>query len=111
MCYGCGAGSLRTACAVVADKVEFAKHIHTNIFVEWSSKKQQLVDYKQASSRFFVRTNADEQAVKAVFGDVEFVHAEGVTGELGFVTAEMTEAEYEKKAEQLGSILQMIRVK
>ena len=111
MFYGSGAGKLPTASAVVADMVEIAKHIHTNIFVEWSSKKQQLVDYKQASSRFFVRTNADEQAVKAVFGDVEFVHAEGVTGELGFVTAEMTEAEYEKKAEQLGSILQMIRVK
>lgn len=111
MFYGSGAGKLPTASAVVADMVEIAKHIHTNIFVEWSSKKMELVDYRQETERFFVRTSADENAVQSVFGAVEFVKAEGVAGELGFVTGEMTEAEYEKKAEQLGGILQMIRVK
>lgn len=46
-----------------------------------------------------------------VFGAVEFVAAEGVNGELGFVTEEMTEAAYEEKAAKLADILQMIRVK
>ena len=56
-------------------------------------------------------TKADEAAVKNAFGAVEFVAAEGVNGELGFVTEEMTEAAYEEKAAKLADILQMIRVK
>ena len=51
----------------------------------------------------FIKENA--------FGAVEFVAAEGVNGELGFVTEEMTEAAYEEKAAKLADILQMIRVK
>ncbi len=111
MFYGSGAGKLPTASAVVADMVEIAKNLDKNIPVEWSSKKVELVDYKKASNRFFVRTTAAEADVKAAFGEVEFVTAEGVSGELGFVTAEMTEAEYEEKAAKLSGILQMIRVK
>lgn len=110
MFYGSGAGKLPTASAVVADVVDMAKHFGKNIPIAWSSKKLELVDYKKASSAFFVRTTKDEAAVKAVFGDVTFVKAEGVTGETGFVTKEMTEKEYEEKAEKLGEILQMIRV-
>lgn len=70
-----------------------------------------LADYKLSSGRFFVRTTAEEAAVKEIFGAVEFVKAEGVTGELGFVTEQMTEAEFEEKAAKLGGILQMIRIK
>jgi homoserine dehydrogenase len=33
-----------------------------------------------------------------------------VDGECGFVTGEMSEAEYEKKAEAFGNILSMIRI-
>ena len=109
MFYGSGAGKLPTASAVVADMVEIAKHLDTNIFVEWSSKKMALADYK-TMSRFFVRTTSDEQAVKAAFGEVDFVKAEGVSGELGFVTEKMTEAQYQQKAEALNGIVQMIRV-
>lgn len=70
-----------------------------------------LADYKLASNRFFVRTTSEEAAVKESFGEVEFVKAEGVTGELGFVTEQMTEAEFEEKAAKLSGILQMIRIK
>ena len=45
MFYGSGAGKLPTASAVVADIVDMAKHLDTNIAVEWSSKKLELVDY------------------------------------------------------------------
>ncbi len=110
MFYGSGAGKLPTASAVVADMVDIAKHLNTNIMVQWSSKKIELASYKINSSRFFVRTSADEAAVKAAFADVEFVKAEGVNGEIGFVTAKMTEAEYLEKAANLANILQMIRV-
>lgn len=111
MFYGSGAGKLPTASAVVADMVDIAKHIHTNISLEWSSKKMDLVDYRKASNRFFVRTTASEADVKAAFGEVEFVQAEGVTGEIGFVTGTMTEGDYEEKAAKLSDVLQMIRVK
>lgn len=110
MFYGSGAGKLPTASAVVADMVEIAKHLNKNISVEWSSKKMDLVDYKKASNRFFVRVAGEESAVSEVFGNVEWIRAEGVSGELGFVTEQMTEDEYEEKAAKLSGILQMIRV-
>ena len=57
-----------------------------------------------------VRTSADAKRIEEVFGEVSYVTAEGVSGETGFVTARMSEADYEKKAAELGSVLQMIRV-
>lgn len=110
MFYGSGAGKLPTASAVVADIVEIAKHLDTNIAIEWSSQKLELVDYREKVNRFFVRTTADEAAIEKVFGDAEYVTADGVTGENGFITSAMSEAEYEEKAARLDGILQMIRV-
>ena len=110
MFYGSGAGKLPTASAVVADVVEMAKHLDQNIPVEWSKEELPLADYKKNEKRFFVRTEADEAAVKAAFGEVELVHADGISGEMGFVTGNMTEAAYEEKAAKLGKVLQMIRL-
>jgi len=111
MFYGSGAGKLPTASAVVADIVEMAKNLDTNIPVEWSSKKLELVDYKKSVNQFFVRvTGEDKAAVEKIFGSVTYVSAEGVTGELGFVTEKMTEAEFEQKAAELGTVVQTIRV-
>ncbi len=110
MFYGSGAGKLPTASAVVADIVDMAKHLDTNIAVEWSSKKLELVDYRNVENCYFVRTSADEKRIEEVFGEVSYVTAEGVSGETGFVTARMSEADYENKAAELGSVLQMIRV-
>lgn len=110
MFYGSGAGKLPTASAVVADIVEIAKNSDCNIPIEWSSKKLELVDYKNQKNNYFVRTTADKSVVEQVFGAVDYVTAEGVDAETGFVTPSMSEAEYEKKAEELGNIIQMIRV-
>ena len=55
MFYGSGAGKLPTASAVVADVVEMAKNLDKNIPIEWSSKKLELVDYKEWENRFFIR--------------------------------------------------------
>ena len=110
MFYGSGAGKLPTASAVVADIVDIAKHLHKNILISWSSRKMELVDSKKARSRFFVRTRNGADTITAAFGTVEWVEAPGVTGEMGFLTEEMTEEEYEKKAEGLQNVLQMIRV-
>ena len=110
MFYGSGAGKLPTASAVVADVVEMAKNLDKNIPIEWSSKKLELVDYREWENRFFIRTTADKAAVERVFGTVTYVQAEGVTGELGFVTEKISEGDCEKKEAELGNILQKIRV-
>lgn len=110
MFYGSGAGKLPTASAVVADVVEMAKNLDKNIPIEWSSKKLELVDYREWENRFFIRTTADKVAVERVFGAVTYVQAEGVTGELGFVTEKISEGDCEKKEAELGNILQKIRV-
>ncbi len=110
MFYGSGAGKLPTASAVVADIVDIAKHLHKNILISWSSGKIDLVDKGRAKSRFFVRTGKEHDQVNAVFGEVEFVEAAGVSGETGFLTAEMTEEAFEEKAAALEDIRQRIRV-
>lgn len=110
MFYGSGAGKLPTASAVVADIVDIAKHLHKNILISWSSGKIDLVDYKKAQSRFFVRTSQNKEQVRAVFGEVEFVEVPEIAGELGFLTEVMTEEAYEEKAAALENIKQRIRV-
>ena len=92
MFYGSGAGKLPTASAVAADIVEMAINLDKNIPVEWKKEKLQLEDYKKLESRFFIRTGAEKTEIERVFGNVAYVTAEGVTGEIGFVTGKMTEA-------------------
>ena len=110
MFYGSGAGKLPTASAVVADVVEMAKNLDKNIPIEWSSKKLELVDYKEWENQFLIRTTADKAAVENVFGPVTYVQADGVTGELAFVTEKISEGDCERKEAELGNILQKIRM-
>ena len=100
MFYGSGAGKLPTASAVVADVVDMVKHQHTNIYIDWSSEKLEVVDYKDSVNSFFVRTTSDKATVEASFGKVSYV--EGVeAGEMGFITGDMTEAEFEEKSAKI----------
>jgi homoserine dehydrogenase len=103
MFYGSGAGKLPTASAVVADVVDMTKHKHTNIYINWKPEKLELVDYKDSVNAFFVRTTSDKAAVEAAFGSVSYVDA-GVSGETGFTTGEMTEAEFEAAAEKINLV-------
>ena len=108
MFYGSGAGKLPTASAVVADVVDMVKHQHTNIYIDWSQEKLEIVDYKDSVNAFFVRTASDKVAVGAAFGNVEYV--ENVeAGEIGFVTGEMTEADFEEKSAKI-EVLNRIRL-
>lgn len=110
MFYGSGAGKLPTASAVVADIVDIAKHLHRNIMISWSSKKLDLIDCKKAESRFFVRTTDSEEAVKSIFGDVEFIKVPEITGEIGFLTGVMSEEVFGQRSAELKNMLQRIRV-
>ncbi len=109
MFYGSGAGSLPTASAVVADVVELAKHLGKHIEIEWRPQKLAIADYRQQSARFFVRAACSKKAVEDAFGEVEYIEVPKAEGEVGFVTAQMKEAEYIEKAKGMGNIIQMIR--
>ncbi len=111
MFYGSGAGKLPTASAVVADVIDMVKH-HAparNIPMQWDEKKLELADYRSAAYRYLVRSTSSENDIRAAFGEIEKIEA-GISGEIGFVTTEMSESEFEKKAEGI-SLIQRIRLK
>lgn len=110
MYYGKGAGKLATASAVVADVLDCARHIGKHLDVKWEDEKLEISPIDGAVRRFFVRVaDADASKIQNVFGDV-ILYTDVVAGECGFVTEEMSEAEYRQKADQLGNILSMIRM-
>jgi len=115
MFYGSGAGKLPTASAVVADIVDAAKHLDKNIWTIWSSKKLVLTDINQVKHRFFIRVAGDSLAVREevskLFGEVEEVKAESITGEYAFITSSIAEQELKEKENILNGILSVIRIR
>lgn len=100
MFYGSGAGKLPTASAVVADVIDMTKHVDVNIEFDWKEIPMELASCKDSVNRFFVRTTAQKEEIEGIFGAVEYIE-NVVDGELGFVTAAMTEEEFERKEEKL----------
>lgn len=115
MFYGSGAGKLPTASAVMADVIDAVKHLGTNIMTIWSNKKLELANFNDASFQYFVRLNNNteeqRQQVQQLFGDVKTVCVEGVENEFAFVTSEMTEEQFNKKIQQLNTLVTRIRVR
>jgi homoserine dehydrogenase len=102
MYYGSGAGSLPTASAVVADIVDIAKHLHTNIDMAWSKEEAVLGESDDIKHAFFIRVQEDvnEDQIVSLFGNVEYVNA-GIPDEFGFVTGVITEKEAREKLKDL----------
>ncbi|MDD3339392.1 MAG: homoserine dehydrogenase [Lachnospiraceae bacterium] len=113
MFYGSGAGKLPTASAVVADVVDCAKHLHRNIFMNWSSKTLNLMSVDSVENRFFVRIKGsltrDMEQVEQVLGHVETVSLPDAPEEFAVITDKMTEADFKAKAEKLGTVISRIR--
>ena len=113
MFYGSGAGKLPTASAVAADVVDACRNLNENLGFYWSNEKLVLGDTKDDKRRFLVRVKGDAQAdaaaMKALFGPVDLVDA-GIAGEFGFVTGDLSEAEYAERAAKTDAILNRIRV-
>lgn len=114
MFYGAGAGKLPTASAVVADVVDAAKHIKTNIMTIWSSKKLNLDDIKNSAKQFFVRLEGDavkrQEEIRKVFGDVKVINLDDLKDEFAIITPVMTEAQYDEAASKVSGIITRIRV-
>ena len=94
----------------MADIVDIVKHIDKNIIIQWDAEKLELADYKDVPYRFFVRTVAPKDEIEAAFGDVEYITVPGEEKENAFVTGKMTGREYEKAAQSIGGIINMIRM-
>ena len=112
MYYGRGAGKLATASAVVGDVIEAAKNKGKTLPIFWDEEKVNLLGIEEVNRSFLVRvkkSESDEAAVKAVFGDVEFVKADGVEGEVAFVTPFMKEKEFDAKLSKLSGVIGRIR--
>lgn len=113
MFYGKGAGKLPTASAVVADVVDAAKHLGTNIMTIWSSKKLELACIDEASQKFFVRLSGskeeNESKVKAAFGSVKEVNA-GFDDEYAFITEEIKEKTFQEEINKFDNLISRIRV-
>ena len=107
MFYGSGAGKLPTASAVAGDMVDAARHLGKIITLFWDPEKLTLAPMEQMTRRFFIRMKSDAEPEK-LFGDGERSHA-GISGEGGFITPVMTEAEFVEKAKG-AEIISMIRV-
>lgn len=113
MYYGSGAGKLPTASAVVSDVIDAARHPGKHITCQWNAEPLQLADHREARSRFFVRVKgnaADTAEMQKLFGSVTPVSLREADGEYGFITQEMSGKEYEAKASETDSIINMIRV-
>lgn len=114
MFYGSGAGKLPTASAVVVDVIEAAKHQKEDIMASWTEEKAQLLPLSDTTKKYFVRIKGEQEELlerlTQVFGTIKVVKVQGLTGEFGFVTEELSEAAYEKMAAQFPEILHMIRV-
>ncbi len=109
MFYGSGAGSLPTASAVAGDVLECAKHLKETIRYDDTSEPMALLSAKEVSSAFFARTEASEDAVKKVFGDVQTIRLPEYPEEIGFVTSVMTEAAFEESCKAVGGVTKFIR--
>lgn len=110
MLYGSGAGKLPTASAVVADVVDAAKHIDKNMTVFWSEEDLALTGIENAVRKFLVRVKGDNKAdVESVFGNVEYVAIDGISGETAFVTKEMTEKAFNEAYDKLENAISRIR--
>lgn len=112
MFYGQGAGKLPTASAVIGDVVDAIKHLDRYVGTIWEEDKLTLASLDSFEQRVFIRMkdSVDVDKVKEVFGNVEEVKADGVTGEYAFVTDVMKEKDMRDKLNTFGELLGFIRM-
>ena len=113
MFYGSGAGKLPTACAVVSDIVDAAKHIDKHTYTFWSEEDLPMTGVEQAKRSFFVRVKGrkrdlDEQITESL-GKVKYIELGELGGEFGFITAPMEEKAFFERLDKIPGVLGRIR--
>ncbi|MCR5688526.1 MAG: homoserine dehydrogenase [Lachnospiraceae bacterium] len=114
MFYGSGAGKLPTACAVVSDIVDAAKHLDKHIYTFWSPEELTLAGTGGAVRSFFARVSGSpadcEAEIKETFGSVRFIQIDEAPGEFGFVTDPVTEQSFDENIKKIPGVLGRIRL-
>ena len=78
MFYGPGAGKLPTASAVVGDLADAAWHFDQRRDLDWADADGSKMEHvKNVALPYIIRTNEEEAKVKAAFGDVKKLAADG----------------------------------
>ncbi len=113
MFYGSGAGKLPTACAVVADVVDAAKHLDKHIYTFWSEEDLELTGIENATRSFFVRMSGkpEEQKdrIEAAFAGAQMLTVDEDPDGFGFVTGPVTEKEFNERLKELTGVKGRIR--
>lgn len=110
MFYGRGAGKLPTASAVCGDVVECCKNVGKNIPCNWVDEVVNLPGFKASKKQFFVRVGAElKKDAIAAFEKVTEVTA-GYYDEFAFVTEVLSEADFAKKKEKTGMLINYLRL-
>lgn len=104
MYYGSGAGKLPTASAVVSDVVDCARHIGKIIKCFWDEEEVPMMSIENVRNRFFVRCAADKESEALRIFETVSVVENVIKDEFAFTTEEMSEKEFNAKAEELGII-------
>lgn len=110
MFYGAGAGKLPTASAVVADVVSAARHPGETEIAPYEPGRLTVSDRKETIHSYFVRVkaDADNRELMKQFGAVRAVTA-GIEGEVGLLTGEWKEKEFDALCEQY-PVISVIRL-
>ena len=111
MFYGRGAGKLPTASAVVADIIDIVKHPEGSGRNSWVVRENNMMGLEQSETRYFIRvkvdkTNGAEDAVKELFGTVDWVRLCRCPEEeeIAFVTGHASEEQLQSRMKRLTDV-------
>ncbi len=113
MFYGQGAGKLPTASAVVSDVIEAVMSPTASERPEWSADRIPVAALGKEKRRFFARVAADKAFVTELekeLGSLWVIKVEGLGGELGIVTGEVSEADFMLCEQKHPEIISKIRL-
>lgn len=109
MFYGQGAGKLATASAVVADVIDLARNAGKQLPCAWTDEKCEVNDYTKMVRKFLLRVESTSRGeVLNTFGPIEEINL--FDEEFAFVTAPMTEADFNKKQKMIKNAIKAIRL-
>ena len=113
MFYGAGAGKLPTASAVVADVIDEALQYGPQHYAPLDKRKAGIGGIFRLHQSVFVRIRGkreeNKQRVKELFHIERYMELPGLD-EFGFWTEEMEESVFEKKAKEIGCVINRIRM-
>ncbi len=111
---GAGAGSLPTASAVVADVIDAARHDGKRAYCGWKhDEKLALASYDGIKRKYLVRIYTEDQAkanrVFAPDGFLDTITIGDLEDEVAFITPELSEMDFDRKAKEFGKVISRIR--